>query len=118
MIERLIKNIAEVYSKPTKNAFKMSKIGFSAFVRVTFLEFFLARKYNITNETFLPNILYLIVSGYEHFKNLLTQCEMCPNTEFFLVRIQCEYGKIWTRKNSVFGHFPCSVSVKLEDLPT
>ena len=42
-------------------------------------------------------------------------CEKCPNTEFFLVRIflysevnlqiQFEYRKIWTRKNSVSGHF-------------
>ena len=31
--------------------------------------------------------------------------EKCPNIEFSLVRIQSEYGKIRTRKNSVFGHF-------------
>ena len=40
--------------------------------------------------------------------------EKCPNKEFFLdriflysffFRIQSEYRKIWTRKNSVFGHF-------------
>ena len=31
--------------------------------------------------------------------------EKCPNTEFFLVRIQSERGKIRTRINSVFGHF-------------
>ena len=31
--------------------------------------------------------------------------EKCPNTEFFLSRILTEYGKIRTRKNSVFGHF-------------
>ena len=31
--------------------------------------------------------------------------EMCPDTEFFLVRIQSKYGKIHTRKNPVFGHF-------------
>ena len=43
--------------------------------------------------------------------------EKCPNTELFLVHIflyldliririfQSEYRKIWTRKNSVFGHF-------------
>ena len=36
---------------------------------------------------------------------LVTLSEKCPNTEFFMVRIQAEYGKIWTRKNSVFGHF-------------
>ena len=34
---------------------------------------------------------------------------MCPNTEFFLVRIQSESGKIRTRKNSAFGHFSDSV---------
>ena len=31
--------------------------------------------------------------------------EMCPNTKFFLVRIQSERGKIRARKISVFGHF-------------
>ena len=36
---------------------------------------------------------------------------MCPNTEFFLVRIQSECGKIRTRKNSVFGHFSRSEEV-------
>ena len=30
--------------------------------------------------------------------------EKCPNTEFFLVRIQSECGKIRTRKNFVFGY--------------
>ena len=34
----------------------------------------------------------------------------CPNTEFFLVHIQSEYGKILTRKNSVFGHFSHSAN--------
>ena len=58
-------------------------------------------------------------------------CEMCPNTELFLVRIfphsdwiwrdvslriQSECGKIRTRKNSVFGHF--SRSACLEDYKT
>ena len=60
-------------------------------------------------------------------------CEMCPNTDFFLVcifphsdwirrdtkirteygeiRIQSECGKIRTRKNSVLGHFSRSVQV-------
>ena len=32
-----------------------------------------------------------------------------PNTEFFLVRIQSECGKIRTRKHAVFGHFSRSV---------
>ena len=31
--------------------------------------------------------------------------EKCPNTEFFLVRIQSEYRKIRTRKNTAFRHF-------------
>ena len=34
---------------------------------------------------------------------------MCPNTEFFLVRIFPHSDQIRTRKNSVFGHFPRSV---------
>ena len=38
-------------------------------------------------------------------KRLITLHEKCPNTEFFLVRIQSKCGKIQTRKNSVFGHF-------------
>ena len=36
---------------------------------------------------------------------LRTLREKCPNTDFFLVRFQSKYGKIRTRKNSVFGHF-------------
>ena len=32
-------------------------------------------------------------------------CVKCPNTKFFLVRIQSECGKMPTRKISVFGHF-------------
>ena len=49
----------------------------------------------------------------------LSQCEKCPNTEFFLVRIQSEYRKIWTKKNSVSGHFSCSVLLENidEDIP-
>ena len=47
-----------------------------------------------------------IISWQILFKRLLlTLNEKCPNTEFFLVRIQTEYGKIRTRKNSVFGNF-------------
>ena len=38
--------------------------------------------------------------------------EKCPNTEFFLVHIQSKYGKIQTRKNSVYGHFSISESNK------
>ena len=37
--------------------------------------------------------------------------EKCPHTEFFLVRIQSECGKIQTRKNSVFGHFSRNVAL-------
>ena len=37
--------------------------------------------------------------------------EKCPNTQFFLVRIQSEYRKMRTRKNSVFGHFSRSDEV-------
>ena len=55
-------------------------------------------------------------SGHHHcgFKrhlrltNGLTLHEKCPNTEVFLSvfsRRQFKYGKIRTRKNSVFGHF-------------
>ena len=42
----------------------------------------------------------------------VTLCEKCQNTVFFYfvnLRIQSEYGKIRTRKNSVFGHFSRSV---------
>ena len=57
-------------------------------------------------------------------KNVIKSCvtfykslpEKCPNTEFFLVRsfpcsnwirkfTELECRKVWTRKNSVFGHF-------------
>ena len=40
----------------------------------------------------------------------ITLREKCPNTEFFLVRIQPKYGKVRTRKNSLFGHFLLSVN--------
>ena len=57
-------------------------------------------------------------------------CEKCPKVEFFLVRIfpvfglytkiygvnfriQSEYGKVLTRKNSVFGYFSRNVCVKM-----
>ena len=35
--------------------------------------------------------------------------EKCPDTEYFLVRIQSESRKIQTRKYSAFGHFSRSV---------
>ena len=59
------------------------------------------------------------------FKVIFSLCKKCPYTEFFLVRIfpyfgwieiysvniriQSEYGKIRTRKNSISGHFSRSV---------
>ena len=58
---------------------------------------------------------YLIINSAQG-----TLCDMCPNTEYFLVgifphsdwirreSIQFECGKIRTRKNSVFGQFSCS----------
>ena len=50
---------------------------------------------------------------------LLLLCEKCPNTEIFLVRIsriRTEFGKIRTRKNSVFGQFSRSISLRVLDL--
>ena len=41
-------------------------------------------------------------------------CRNCPNTEFFwsvFSRIHYKYGKIRTRKNSIFGHFSRSDTV-------
>ena len=37
--------------------------------------------------------------------------EKRANVKFFLVRIQSEYRKSLTRKNSIFGQFSCSVCV-------
>ena len=55
-------------------------------------------------------VCYPITADYRRF--YLFEClekwslrEKCPNTEFFLVRIQSEYRKIRIRKNSAFGHF-------------
>ena len=42
----------------------------------------------------------------------LTLCEKCSNAELFLVCI----FRIWTRNNSVFGHFSHSV-IYINDLP-
>ena len=42
---------------------------------------------------------------------IITLHEKCPNTE--LSRIQSEWGKIRTRKNSVFGHFSRSVNFNI-----
>ena len=64
-----------------------------------------------------PVVLDLLIS----LSLLLLLREKCPNTELFLVRIflyfdwrvnlriQSEYRKIGTRKNSIVGHFSCSV---------
>ena len=51
----------------------------------------------------------------------VTLREKCPNTEFFLSHIRTEYGeygKIRTRKDSVFGHFSGSVILKDSSPPT
>ena len=42
---------------------------------------------------------------------ILSLGQECPDTEFFVVRIQPEYRKIPTRKNSVFGQFLCNVYI-------
>ena len=39
--------------------------------------------------------------------------EKCPNTVFFMVRVQSKYRKIRTRKTSVFGHFPRSAMCRI-----
>ena len=55
-------------------------------------------KYNFAEISFSSLMLRI----HEH------EVKKCPNTEFFLVRIfriWTEYGKIWTTKNSLFGHF-------------
>ena len=64
-----------------------------------------------------PNSL-LIISELINFhtpeiirKLYVTLREKCANTEFFLVRIQSEYRKLRTRKNSIFGHFSRSVNI-------
>ena len=68
------------------------------------------------------------------FRNIkLSLREKCPNTELFSgpyfpacglnteifgvnLRIQFKHRKIRTRKNSVFGHFPRSVSFRCHEL--
>ena len=73
----------------------------------------LATLWNQKHECSGINISYQKSSHAELRNLLLLSCwecaeytlrEKCPNTEFFLVRIQSECGKIRTRKNSVFGH--------------
>ena len=72
-------------------------------------------------QNFQGIVLILTRTYRDIFKSALVRlslCEKCPNTDFFLVRIsglntklniQSECGKIQTKKNSVFGHFSCSV---------
>ena len=76
----------------------------------------------------IQSVLSLITP--ECYLASLALCEMCPNKEFFSgpyfpafrlntdryevsLRIQSEWGKIWTRKNSVFGHFSLSEETTL-----
>ena len=62
----------------------------------------------ITNQPRAFKHYMVIETGFSDFHKMcvtITLREKCPNTAFFLVRIQSEYGEIRTRKNSVFGHF-------------
>ena len=57
---------------------------------------------------FMVSLMTCFKRNYQHIE--INMCrnslrEKCPNTEFFLVRIQSKCGKIRTRKNPVFGHF-------------
>ena len=60
------------------------------------------------------------MTSYEEFRAFplgkLTLREKCPYMELIFygvsLRIQFEYGKIGTGKNSIFGHFSHSVSIK------
>ena len=74
------------------------------------------------------NMFHSIINNNRIFCSIeLSLREKCPNTELFLVRIflymdwirrfmvnlriQSKYRKIWTRNNSVFGHFSRSVCI-------
>ena len=59
----------------------------------------------ICKNTFLPNTYRTADSDYSSINGTIVLREKCPNTELFLVRIQFEYRKIRTRKDSVFRHF-------------
>ena len=59
----------------------------------------------ICKNTFLRNTYRTADSDYSSINSIIVLREKCPNTELFLVRIQSEYRKIRTRKDSVFGHF-------------
>ena len=68
------------------------------------MRFWISRFYIAHKQTLAINIVY----NWSICTVTTALCEMCPNTEFFLVRIQSVCGKIRTRKNSVFGHVSCS----------
>ena len=63
------------------------------------------------------NSILLLLIYFKHFKTfsnsqvLKSLRKKCPNTEFFVVRIQSECGKIRTRKKSIFAHFSRSANV-------
>ena len=65
----------------------------------------------------IANYAFAVVFFFE-CEISLSQREKCPNTEFFLVCIQPDYGKIRTRKNYVFGHFSRSVRLSHDYLMT
>ena len=52
---------------------------------------------------------FFFIGGFVWCFISLVLCEKCPNTEFFLVPIQSECGKIRTRINSVFEYFSRNV---------
>ena len=52
--------------------------------------------------------IYLVFSG-PYFSVFGLNTEICGVN----LGIQLEYRKIWTRKNSVFGHFSCSTHLKM-----
>ena len=60
-------------------------------------------------------ITYQYIRAYSYVirMSLVLLRERCPNTDFFLVRIQSEHRKIQTRKNSVFGLFSRSVFTRM-----
>ena len=62
----------------------------------------------ITNQPRAFKHYMVIETGFSDFHKMcvtITLREKCPNTAFFLVRVECGVGEIRTRKNSVFGHF-------------
>ena len=68
---------------------------------------FLTFSWECRNRTFAWNGLGVLLPIWYWilFDNCMSLRENCPNTEFFLVRIQSEYGLKKNRKNSVFRHF-------------